>query len=947
MALRRVAFVMAMGVIAAAAAACGDGGAGGAAPGDAPDADAPDADAPDADGPDAPAGDTGEDAGTDADTPEPARGAIFREGCPVPGRALARRIGDPDARPEGPNAIGRDGDFIIASEHAAFVIEDAAHRNAYYLYGGIPIDAVAVDGCRQAGPDRFQEIGLMVGVLDASDLASSVLRAFRADRVEVVADGSDGGPAVVRATGTDDFFWLVEGEMTKWAFRDGKARPRSAPLGIDVIVDYVLDPGSGVLRIEIAYRNRDADPKGLLAGATALFGGETRQFWYADTQVDVGGFGFEVGVPWLAASAGDGAWAFAMEATSWGTANFSGMTALVDVRQAVADPLALAPAGEPGAERKVTYFLAVGATDANSATRRLLPVNPEPVPGLAYSLWPISGEVREGTGPNAAPVAGATVLVEARNGADRWMPLDALRTGPDGRFAGEIADFGPGGPALRLRVQAAGRNDAPPVDLAPGDPGPHALAVGPAGRLRVDVRDGDGAPLPAKVLLWQGGAVRERLYAGATPGEHAVRPGEYEVSVTRGFEHEAWHGSVTVPAGGAADLAATLPRVVDTSGWMSADTHLHAAPSPDNRISVEDRISTIAAEGLEVAVSTDHEAVSDWSFGVTARGLGAFVATVVGEEVTATLPEHCTMAAVEPRPDVDARGGIVRWYGLDLAQLFGAMRSRGAGLVGLNHPLGYMKDIGYDPLTGAATLDDPGRLGFPAGAALWSWDFDMFELMNGTRAIFRAPGSQSLALFDAWMSFHNLGHRVTAVGASDAHDWDSPGTPRTYFASPTDDPAAFDEAAFVEAMRKGRAVASAGAFARVSVNGVAGPGDTVTDTDGQVDLSIVVSAMPAVDVARVVVFVNCDEALLVPASAAHVAVKLDTTVTVPLAGDAHVVVAGIGDDPMPAGLDPIKPGIAGAPRFVTNPIFVDADGNGAFDPPGGKPCAYTLGGGTK
>ena len=30
------------------------------------------------------------------------------------------------------------------------------------------------------------------------------------------------------------------------------------------------------------------------------------------------------------------------------------------------------------------------------------------------------------------------------------------------------------------------------------------------------------------------------------------------------------------------------------------------------------------------------------------------------------------------------------------------------------------------------------------------------------------------------------------------------------------------------------------------------------------------------------------------------------------------------------------------PRVTTNPIYVDVDGNGAFDAPGGKTCTYDL-----
>jgi hypothetical protein len=282
----------------------------------------------------------------------------------------------------------------------------------------------------------------------------------------------------------------------------------------------------------------------------------------------------------------------------------------------------------------------------------------------------------------------------------------------------------------------------------------------------------------------------------------------------------------------------------------------------------------------------------------------------------------------------------VAWYGLDLDQLFAAMHARGAALVGLNHPLKYLERIGYDPLTGTALLADPTRLQYPADAKLWSWNLDMFETMNGTRAIFRPAGKTSLALFDAWMSFHNLGHRVAAVGVSDAHDWDLPGTPRTWYASPTDDPAAFVEADLVAAVKGGRLLASAGAFARVTVDGTAGLGDLVTDTDGVVDLAVRIEAIPEIDVAWFKVFVNCDLVQTVAASAPDQVVKYDGTLQVPIAADAHVVVAGFGTKAMPRGLAHVSP--TGAPRFLTNPVYVDADGNGQFDPPGGKTCTYDL-----
>ena len=878
------------------------------------------------------------EASADVDAVEVAVPPLFLEGCPVAGRALARRIADPGVHMDGTDAIGRAGDFLLATGKAAFIVEDAGRHNAYYLYGGILVDAVALDGCAQAGPERFQELGIMMGMLNLADFPQSTLRAFRADHVDVINDGSDGKAAVVRATGTDDLFWLVEDELLSRVFNDGGLKPRSGPLGLDITIDYVLDPGASVVRVDVTYKNRDLAGKSMLAGATALFGGAARQAYYSDNVVSIGGLEIDSSVPWLSASAGDGAWAFAMGATNWGTTNISGMVALIDLSQAVSDPILLAAAGLPDDARTVHYFLAVGPTDANSAIRALQPFNPEPIPGMPYTLRPLEGHVHDAA--SGDPIVGALVDLEAKNTNGTWRVLDGFRTAADGAFAGEIPDFGAQTPPYRLAVHAAGHPDPTPTDVAPAATGPFALTVDPAGTVRWDIRDGTGAAMPAKILLTQDGAFRDHIFVGPGPGQRLEPPGVYDVSVTRGFEYAPWYGQITVTAGQSTDLPVTLQHDVDTTGWMSVDTHCHAYLSPDNTISVPDRIATVAAEGLDIVVSTDHEAIDDWTWGIVADGLQAFVGTIVGQEVTATLPEHCTMAGVKPEPDVDARGGIPQWYGLDLDQLFQAMRHRGAAVVGINHPQGYLADIRYNGVTGLADLDDPTRLDWAPGARLWSWNFDIFELMNGTRRIFRNPGETGNILFDDWMSFFNLGHRIWAVGSSDAHDYEIPGTPRTYFASSTDEPGAFVMDDFVTAMHQGHMVASAGAFARVVVDGHAGPGDTVTDTDGTVDVSVHIEAIPQIDVAWFKVFVNCDLAATVAATAPDAVVKYDGGVPVTITKDSHIVVVGFGAGPMPDGFAAIA--ATGAPRFVANPVFVDFDGNGKFDAPGGKTCTYDL-----
>jgi hypothetical protein len=135
-------------------------------------------------------------------------------------------------------------------------------------------------------------------------------------------------------------------------------------------------------------------------------------------------------------------------------------------------------------------------------------------------------------------------------------------------------------------------------------------------------------------------------------------------------------------------------------------------------------------------------------------------------------------------------------------------------------------------------------------------------------------------------------------------------------------------------------VVSDGAYARVRTNGWAGPGDLVTDTDGRVDLWVRIEAIPEIDVSHFKVFVNCDEVLNIPCLGTDGVAKYDGILEVPVPADGHIVVVGFGQDLLPRGMPEFGP--SGIPRFTTNAVYVDVDGNGIYDSPGGKACAYTL-----
>lgn len=851
--------------------------------------------------------------------PLPTGDGLFAAGCPVPGEARARVLTGVDERPWGPESLAGPGDVLLLNEVAAFVIQGVDDPDTYYHYGGGPIDAVAVTGCEQAGPELLEEVGFVVGQLDLADFNASSLHQVRGQTVEVVADGSDGGPAVVEVHGTDDRFWLVELTLVRGTYTDGGRRELGPLFGLDITLRHTLRPGSAVLETEVLL---DGEPitDGFLVGALVFPSDELDVHAYATGDLAVGGFGLDLGVPWLAMGGAEGSQALALPGANTAYAEVAGVRALLDLDHAAA-PLEVVGAAEPAV---TPFLLAVGATDAASASAALEPYLPEPLGAGVEATWvDVAGEVVDADGP----VAGATVEVRAAGGV-----IDRLRTDAEGRYAGRT--IAPAG-GLTVVASAPGRDAS-----AEGPVGP--VTLGAAGAVRVEAVDDGGSPLPVRVELERTDGARVVHYA--LPGEALpVPPGAWTAWVSRGYEYAPVEVALTVPEGGEAPLAVTLDHLVDPLGWVSIDTHVHAEVSADSATLAVDRFRTAAAAGLEVMVSTDHEAIVDLSPARDAAGLADTVAYGLGSEVTATVPEHVNAWPFPVDAD-DPRGSPVRWYQLGFPDLYAAIRARGARVVQLNHArvngeCGILCVLDWDRLSPTPAIADAPAIGLPEGTEVWSWDFDAFEVMNGLRSPLLDPDDprRSGALVD-WLAFHNLGHRVTGTAVTDVHGLQIPGEPRTYLRVPDDTPGVVTADDAADATLAGRAVMSAGAFAEVAVNG-AGPGDRA-DASEEAVLSVVVTGLPGIDVTRVEVLVDCDHVATLTATDPDGVVKLDTTLPLSMAGggaDAYVVVLGFGEGPMPRGFDDYDP--ASVPRFITNPIFLDGDLDGAWTPPGPKACA--------
>lgn len=387
----------------------------------------------------------------------------------------------------------------------------------------------------------------------------------------------------------------------------------------------------------------------------------------------------------------------------------------------------------------------------------------------------------------------------------------------------------------------------------------------------------------------------------------AVPPGRYQVVVDRGFEYSAAETVVEVKPNERTYVALGIDRKVDTSGWISADLHLHADPSPDAPQSLDDRVLALAAASVEVGVATDHNRVSDYGPSIQRLGLAMSLASIVGDEVTT---EEMAFGHFNVFPLESGSEPLTYRRTSPTAILAEARRRKPFGadtLIQMNHPrmgdIGYLDVVRFDPDDIASFLK----------RTPWApLDFDAVELFNGDDAI--SPATVRGVMKD-WYALLDAGHRITATGNSDAHrlTFHEPGLPRNYVKIPSDDPAKLDQRAFVEAIRKGRVVVSSGPFIRFHVDD-ADIGDTVAPGSRRAHITVDAPSWMSISYVELMKNGQVVARLEGPFTGDHAA---ELTETLTLAkGDWVIALAGGTKD-----MDVLYR--SGVPPFAfTNPIFV-------------------------
>ncbi|MFO0728390.1 MAG: CehA/McbA family metallohydrolase [Myxococcota bacterium] len=926
--------------------------------------------------------------------------------------SIAKQIGARSELIGGPGALGEVGDYLLANDQIRLVIQGEGYSRGFGVYGGSLIDADLQRAGQSGndlggkGYDAFSEM-----------FPAFFLKAMAPSKGGITTKTYPDGSASIIVTGTGAEFLFMLTRINDVVVPS---------TGLVFTNEYRLYPGKRYVEITTSVTNLGADaikfpgdgvdaltkgvPFFLPVGDVLLFGAANKVF------SPLAGFDLRFTLqdlyktppplpglpglvtPFLATTNEHVSYGFASGVTDENTSFvkkagypnarpddilvpflFSGFTGAFYA--AAPDVL------ESRAQFSFKKYFIVGTGDVGSIRDVVHELR-------GYKTGSLAAWVRSGL--TQQPVEVSVVTYDASgNIYSQHHPID-------GRFVGT---YEPG--KYSYRIVADGRFTTSPVpfEITEGKTTAITVDVDEPGSVNLRIRDVNGRPMPGKCSLVSHYVpaasgldpmsflydlrvgehrrpvdlitdklddektreyLEQVLYVGTQPKTELVRPGHYRAVCSRGVEYDLTEQDIDVTAGRLTELDVVLKQSVVTPGWISGDYHLHARHSVDSYMPYTDRITTVAAEGVDLAVATDHNYVTDYTPTIAAEELTPFIQGMVGLELTTLEIGHFNGFPLKYNPGPITKGAFA-WSGRAPEALFSDLRALGSlgkdkTIVQVNHPrdaiLGYLNGYNYNPDTGLP--EDSTNLflapeGPEFGTNNFSTAFDAMEIFNGKRfdliRSYRVPDvlpppplpmtippagsilrdSNGKIAFpgglDDWFVLLNQDHRITATANSDSHDTDDEaGYPRTYTPVTDDRPGSIPEIDVVAAMRSQKAMLTNGPLVFFSV-GDKGMGEVADGKSGSVHVKIQVRAAGWVDVSRVTILVNGTPVREFDGDAASLA---NLEADIPITRDSFVLVEARGGKSMWPVVTPLEVpsvqigdavgGIAGAFGINLNPF---------------------------
>jgi len=792
----------------------------------------------------------------------------------------------------GPRARARVGDYKMYNSKVEFIIRSPEHPGVSWMkYSGNVIDADRARPAGEEGADCLLALEQMIGLA----------KGFFAREAMVIKSGVD-GEAIVRMYGKDGGMDIVDNIIM---FRD---------YHLTIVNEYVLYPDVDYLIVRTKLSNETDQNNNVIMAHLPMWGDETAVF-----------------TPRTGYATGD--------AALLGSLRWAGGINLIDkpVSYAIAttDPekkfyapyiedeiLPLVDGVLPlpaGGEAEYEIMMIVGEGDTSKFPEVINEFDGNTEVGF------LTGHVTVADGD----LDGIVVLVTDDRAEDENY-VAALLPDENGDFFLEVDK---GDHTLWATGPARDNGPEQSVYVSIGETENVELTIGAPAYLAYTVTDSSDGPVPCKLTLQSGhNAGPDSGYAHLVwsvdgAGIEKIYPGDYTITASRGYEYEIAAQNITLTAGATTDFIAEINRVVDTSGHLCGEFHIHTRNSIDSQVQPEVRLRNMIAEGLEMPVVTDHDHCSNFLPIAEEMGVADLVYPLTGTEISPAWGHSNAWNLTQPdwKPDYygiglaeynDDGAAIDRWQYPDIWPI--ARNDYGARIIQVNHPRddtsGYFNWVGYDPTVGVDSVRPD----------LWSPDFDLIEVFNG------GSDSDEGTLVD-WFSFLDQGYTYTMVGNSDSHRAESTlGNPRSYFVMSTDEVSEADAEEMMDSLLAHRSQVSNGPFITFTIDGESIGGFVTGAARTEVDLNITIQAAPWVQMDYLDIVSNHGEvvqSIVLPASAE--VIRYDDTVTLPVTADAYFVID--------AGHSSVTLGPVNRDERVfamTNPIWVDVDGNGQFDAPG-------------
>ena len=953
-----------------------------------------------------------------------------------PVNAEAKQITATQDLIDGPQSRGRLGDFLLSNGEIQVVIQDV-QRNLMTVgtFGGQILDADLVRATGDPERDSFEEWAFGINAENTAHYTS----------ISILNDGSNGQPAIIRVTGVDDLLDFINPSSQVAGF--GFSLPAQfddVDLPVEITTDYILAPNDRFVRVETTVTNTDlVNPVETVF--TDLMAGSS-----GPVELFFPGYGF--GEPLFTnacalcnfvAFSGEGqsagvSYGYIHDIPNTTTFATSGVTIAFLGESVVNALLGLTPPNftiAPGGQVTVTRYFAVGDGSVGSIVDIRNQI-------LGLTTGTISGTVTRG----GSPVEGADVVVLGDVAAGPGTPNNVVshyRTDASGNYSGTLP-HGDYTLLANLDGHLAATPNPASVTVIASATTVQDFTIPETGRVRVTIVDESSASIAGKVSLIGfdpypdpqnvpgdtglfGDIFADRLPYGVAKvtfvdqtgdsGEFFLEPGNYRVVVSHGLEYSIFEQDIAVTAGALTTVDAQIAWVIDTTGFISGDFHIHATNSPDGEVTNDERVISVLAEGVDFYTPSDHQFRTDFAPVIASLGVGSLVSFAPNSENTTPDYGHFNAWPMTIDP-AQVNGGALDWakaapagqdfpsfgnYMMPPAEIFAnLLADPGVNTVQINHidsffgPGGLAVDTGLIPPQ--HTADAASKRLDPSIPNLFSDAFTAMEIWEGTNRGDIANRLIGRNLGD-WFNLINQGIVRTGLAVSDTHKQiiKQAGFPRTMVASPTDDPGAIGAIADTIAtnVNAGRAIGTNAPFVRVTTaaastgenGGLAlGLPTLIKTTDGNATITVDIQSPLWAEFDQVEYYINqvptpddydsdpstppfyrvtpdviqtagvdftvntVNDFPLIP-GAGH----LEATTSLKLSGlavDTWVVVFVRGTDGVSRPLFPVVPNdldattnttLAGltdgnlgedgvSATAFTNPVFIDVDGNGVFDP---------------